>query len=83
MSDAFYKSSFFLNYLTLMYDGDQLKLLLVHCFVHASYQYCLCVATKTFRVFRGSWRLKISVFSCDSSIPSNMWITCASQAYGK
>jgi len=24
MSDAFYKSSFFLNYLTLTYDGDQL-----------------------------------------------------------
>jgi len=24
MSDAFYKSSFSLNYLTLMYDGDQL-----------------------------------------------------------
>jgi len=24
MSDAFYKSSFFLNYLTLMYNGDQL-----------------------------------------------------------
>jgi len=25
MSDAFYKSSFFLSYLTLLYDGDQLK----------------------------------------------------------
>jgi len=23
MSDAFYKSSFFLNYLTLVYDGEQ------------------------------------------------------------
>jgi len=24
MSDAFYKSSFFLNHSTLLYDGDQL-----------------------------------------------------------
>jgi len=25
MSDAFYKSSFFLNYSTFLYDGDQLQ----------------------------------------------------------
>ena len=30
MSDAFYKSLFFLNYLTLMYNGDQLIWLLLH-----------------------------------------------------
>jgi len=29
MPDAFYKSSFFLNYLTLLYDGDQLIQLLM------------------------------------------------------
>jgi len=26
MSDAFYKASFFLNYITLLYDGDQLEI---------------------------------------------------------
>jgi len=31
-SDAFYKSSFFLNYPKLLYAGDQLQQLLVHCF---------------------------------------------------
>jgi len=25
MSDAFYKSSFFLNYSTLLYDGEQMQ----------------------------------------------------------
>jgi len=31
MSDVFYKSSFFLNYLTLLYDGEQLMYLLMCC----------------------------------------------------
>jgi len=31
MSDDFYKSSFFLNYLTLLYDGEQLMYLLMCC----------------------------------------------------
>jgi len=29
--DAFYKASFMRNYLTLLYDDDQLKYLLMHC----------------------------------------------------
>jgi len=32
MPDAFYKSSFFLNYSTLLYDGDQRQQLSVNCF---------------------------------------------------
>jgi len=32
MSDAFYKSSFFLNYSALLSDGDQMQWLLVNCF---------------------------------------------------
>ena len=55
--DAFYKSSVFLNYLTLLYVGYQLKQLLAYCFVYYSHQYCLCVATKTFRVLRGASEL--------------------------
>jgi len=32
MSDAIYKSLFFLNYSKLVYDVDQLQKLLLHCF---------------------------------------------------
>jgi len=32
MSDAFYKSSFFLNYSMFLYDGAQLQYLLGNCF---------------------------------------------------
>jgi len=43
MSDAFYKSSFFLNYSTLLYAGDQLQYILVHCFGVRLISNCLCV----------------------------------------
>jgi len=43
MSDAFYKSSFFLNYSTLLYGGDQMQYLSVIVSVFASHQYCFCV----------------------------------------
>ena len=47
MSDAFHKSSFFLNDLMLLYDSEQLKLQSVSCF-------SVCVssvlANKTFSV---------------------------------
>ena len=33
MSDAFYKFSFFLNYSTLLYDGDQMQQFVVVTFV--------------------------------------------------
>ena len=43
MSDAFYKSSFFLNYSTLFYDGEQMQQLLVNCFgVRVSSVLLLC-----------------------------------------
>jgi len=43
MSDAFYKSSFFLNYSTLLYGGDQMQYLSVNCFgVYVSSVLVLC-----------------------------------------
>jgi len=60
MSDAFYKSSFFLNYLTLLYDGDQLQYLLMHCFdVRVSSVLLLCSSK---RPLCGLWCFRISVF---------------------
>jgi len=61
MSDAFYKllgkgkPSLFLNYLTLLYDGDQLQLVVgiffrCSCLISVAY----CVATKTFCVLCGA-----------------------------
>jgi len=50
MSDAFYKSSFFLHYLITMYDSDQLKWLLVCCFIVCVSS--LQIAIKTFCVLR-------------------------------
>jgi len=51
MSDAFYESSFFLNFLTLIYDGDQLILARCWCVgpVYVSHQYCFCITTKSTR----------------------------------
>jgi len=52
MSDAFYKSSFSLNYLTVLYDGDQLSWILQQrsCWcavpVYALHQYYFCITTK-------------------------------------
>jgi len=46
MSDAFYKSSFFLNYSTLLYDGAQMQELLVIVSVLVSHQYYFCVVKK-------------------------------------
>jgi len=43
MSDAFYKYLFFLNYSTLLYAGDQLQYMLVHCFGVRLISNCLCV----------------------------------------
>jgi len=44
MSNAFYKSSFCLNYYsTLLYGGDRLQQLFVSFSVFASHQYCFCV----------------------------------------
>jgi len=44
LSDAFCKSSFFLNYSTLLYDGEQMQWWNVSVF--ASHQYCFCVVKK-------------------------------------
>ena len=44
LSNAFYKSSFCLNYYsTLLYGGDRLQQLFVSFSVFASHQYCFCV----------------------------------------
>jgi len=43
MSDAFYKSSFFLNYSTLLYDCDQLNSCWCIVSVLASHQYYFSV----------------------------------------
>ena len=74
MSDAFYKSSFYLSYLTLMFDGDQLIELLMCC-------NSVCVSSILFlhkneTLPCASWRPRISLFT-----GSNMQIMRANQAY--
>ena len=80
-SITFHKSSFFFNYLTLLYDSDQLQYLLVHCFgIRISSVLLLCSNKNPLCAL---WCFRISVFSCDSSITFNMLTTCASQTYKK
>jgi len=69
MSDAFCKSSFFfLNYLTFVYDGD--KWSSYCCFgICVSSVLLLCSNENLPCV---SWNLRISVFSSNSFITSNM-----------
>jgi len=64
MSNAFYKSSFFLNYSTLMCDGEQLIYLLMRCtsvhiisvlFLHNN-KNLLCAALKIGKI---NWLLRI------------------------
>jgi len=64
MSDVWYKSPLFLNYLKLLNDGYQLKWATVFVdalfFLYASHQYCFCVAII---ILCASWRLRIFVLS--------------------
>jgi len=50
MSDAFYKSSFFLNYSTLLYGVDRMQKLLVSCFG-------ICVSSALLLCSKNMWTL--------------------------
>jgi len=73
MSAAFYKPSYFLNYLKLLYDGEQLQYLLGHCFgVHNSSVLLLC-SSKSGCVLGSASRFQ---YFCDSFITFNILMMC-------
>jgi len=64
-SDASYKSSFFFHYFTHLYDGEQLKQLLVPG-LGVTFSSVLPLRSNQILPY-ALWHLMISAFSCDSS----------------
>jgi len=80
MSAASYKPLYFLNYLKLLYGGEQLQYLLGHCFgVHNSSVLLLC-SSKSGCVLGSASRFQ---YFCDSFITFNILMMCTSQTYKK